>query len=688
MRGTLAIRRNVLSGVVLAACLVASAAAILRLTCLDCRSFWLDEASTAMVLQFSSVGSALEYAHGWPDHPPGTFMLTWALGWLGPTEGPVRLAYAAAGIAGCLALFAIGRRLTDTSGGLAAGGLCAVMPFAVFYAQEARPYVWSMLMAAVIFWLAHRIVTERGLRDWALFGAACVLGAYVSFLLLAVIGAACALIAVDTVVGQLGRRRRREPFLCDGYRVKVVLMTGFIAAVAVGPQAPRLLAFIERGDLSGARFPRDHVPTLAEAAERLRELDVMGWPATLAAIGAIVAILMIWRGRWRAGLIPLLWLAIPLAGFVLTFRGGITLVWSRYFAIVYPAFVLLAALAIWGIARAAQEVAQRLVRWKRQPLRPASWAGAIGSLILVSAIASTTVPSVVASYHRPKGTDYRAAGALIAAAGRPALVLAAGLHPDWVQLGLGYALWARRLDASVVDARRLDSVAFALLAGRTSVWAASYPSVEGRNSSPGIEVIDFADMVLARPSEAGGSTVDDAVSLLRWAAADRPELMTTSDLVASLSPGARVGPELLVPPPMAQPDSGGPLPLGSWALQPGSRVADDSRGFVVEPAGAQVDVRLVTDQVAARHRYRLTFETRGDPGSVMRVFFASIDPVGVWLDIQPSGSGFKATGGDGWSLGGFAFVVPDQSSQALVTLRTEPSGRAEFRSVSLREILG
>jgi|GEM_PF-1208776 len=121
----------------------------LRLANLGGKSLWLDEAYSVIQSQRPEVA-----VMGWADkvHPPFHFMLLhYWMDIFGTAEAVVRLPSVIASVLNVLLLFWLAYRLLGPRAALLAAGLLALSPLDIWYAQEARMYIFvttaALLMA-------------------------------------------------------------------------------------------------------------------------------------------------------------------------------------------------------------------------------------------------------------------------------------------------------------------------------------------------------------------------------------------------------------------------------------------------------------------------------------------------------------------------------------------------------------
>ncbi|MCA8949519.1 MAG: glycosyltransferase family 39 protein, partial [Planctomycetes bacterium] len=96
--------------------------------------------------------------------------------WLSSGEGAIRLPFALFGIATVPALWFVGRRLIGDGAALFAAALLAVMPWHVYWSQNARGYVFVVLSSVAVAAAAWRWHETGRRRDLALVAAAIALG--------------------------------------------------------------------------------------------------------------------------------------------------------------------------------------------------------------------------------------------------------------------------------------------------------------------------------------------------------------------------------------------------------------------------------------------------------------------------------------------------------------------------------
>jgi hypothetical protein len=152
--------------------------AAIRLSGLDRLSFWLDETTSVRIAR-------QPFAAIWQDvgdtHPPLYHLLlhAWLLG--GTSEAWVRLLSALLGIATIPALYALGRVLVGRRVALGAAWLLALLPWHIWYSQEARMYA-AVGLLGVLSLLAGACWLRQAGPGWgAAYVLATVTGIYCEY---------------------------------------------------------------------------------------------------------------------------------------------------------------------------------------------------------------------------------------------------------------------------------------------------------------------------------------------------------------------------------------------------------------------------------------------------------------------------------------------------------------------------
>lgn len=679
---------------------LAALATVFRLYDLGFRSLWLDEIATAQAVRLPDLASVLAYVGRDPSATPLTYVVTWLARPLGVDEWAIRLPYAAAGVGAVIALSVLAARLYGSLTGLVAGAFLAVLPYAIYYGQEARSYAFLMLFTTAMMVAAYGAAHRGRALDWVLLAGFGLLDLYTGYLAIAVVIAAYGYVGL--VLSIEGARRWRTSGLraawaTSGRQLRMGALSVALVAVGFLPWARHLVAFIENRGQAFGRVASDYQPTLDEARALLQQLDLHGILLWLLVAGIASSFVDLAFGRWRRSLLPLTWFFVPLLGFLLGTGGGIVTVWPRYFGAVYPAAILLAAAGVAGLARATL-TALRVGRVAANRLRGRAMAPmavrlprrvAAGTTLVVMAglsllVAFDAIPAAAQAYTRAKGSDYRGAVDVMLAddPARP-VVLVVGDNPDWTVDGLDYYAWARGSRLAVIDALKLNAGSITTLEAATSVWAAALatPGVTDPTSS-GLQATAFTDIWIVRPGAGSAGPIATVRSILEWAGTFEPRLAATAKLLDYLRGAGTLGPELLPPPAMSQPQDQAP-PLERWILQPGASLSAETGGFDLEPAGGSVNVYLTTTTLAAGRPYVLAFscQASGLRGSA-NVFVVAGGPSGQ--EAFPDGAGYACLGSTQPDEGVVAFTMPDDATSVTLWLRATGTGSATYAQVSLR----
>jgi 4-amino-4-deoxy-L-arabinose transferase-like glycosyltransferase len=662
-------------------------AAVPRIQCLGCQSLWLDEVLTAEAGRRSTAGGALAVAASWIDQSPLPYLLTWALRGLGPDEFAIRLPYAIGGVLAVLAMYVLATSLFGRLAGVLGGVLMAVLPYAVYYSQEARSYILLILLTTVLMHVAYRAAGRQHAVDWFLLAVVGSLSLYVGYLAVATLAAAYAYIAV--VVLADGFRRAREPADRPAIRslgppLAGATISALVTVASFLPWAPNFVAFLGRRDLGFGRVTTDGPATLDQVVGVLGQLDLHGLGLALFVAGMVTALVMLTTGRWRAALIPLLFLFIPLAGFLLLAGDGIVQIWPRYFSILYPPIVLLMGLGIVGLAETSA-LAWRRVRRSGIEGRKALVARSLVAIPLAIALAASSLAAVQAAQRTPKGSDYRGAvdRMLLADPVHPVVVVI-GPNAAWVERGLVYYAWARGSDLRVIDGLDIDLVSMADLRASTSLWLATRQMDLPSGQVPAATArSDHTDFALFDIDIAAGGGLAAARDILASVAGSEPGMARSARLIDTLDGDHAAGEELLPAPAISTPQSGPPA-AERWTLQKGVTVAPDGSGFVASPVGGEVNAILATGRLTPGDDYLLQFGCRTDDlRGELRAWVIATDVAGAKVYLDGSGDRCRSVPGSGRSA--IAFTVPAGIDVVTIWLQVTGSGNATIGPVSLRQ---
>ncbi len=226
------------------------AAAALRFTGLESRSYFNDELSVLYRLSESPSFSELLDEGVIPDyHPAGVQVFVWWWsGVAGESQFWLRLPFALAGIAGVWLMYLLASRWFGKTSGWLAAATMALLHFPVLYSQMLRPYSTGMLwvLAAALFW--DRLIFCRNDESkssmWtyaaglALSFALAMYNHYYSFLVCGIMG----------ITGL---------FMLKRHNVIPYLAAGAIAVALFLPHWPITAVHLSRGGLSTWLPPPD-----------------------------------------------------------------------------------------------------------------------------------------------------------------------------------------------------------------------------------------------------------------------------------------------------------------------------------------------------------------------------------------------------------------------------------------------
>jgi hypothetical protein len=657
----------------------------LRLFRLGERGFWYDEIVTAYYARLDTPGDVIALVRYWGDHAPLGYLITWALRGLGGGEWAIRLHYALAGAAAVYAMYLLGRALLGTRGGLLAALLMAVWPFAVYYGQEARPYTYLLLFSCLQALSAYRAVERSRVLDWLALALWTALNLYTSYLALAVTVVCFAYVGVALGVGvwravRGDGARAGSWWLVGGVAAGGVASAG-LALLAYWPWTPELLSFFDRGDVGFGRV-RPTPVTLDDLGRMLSALDLTGAVLAAVVLGLGGAVWLVWRGRWRPGVLLLLWVALPFV--VMWWRLGplIVLLPPRYLMFWYPLVVLLAALGVGIAARAVGGLAVRLGREGMGKRAGYTLAGVVVVLWML--------PGLVVSYAVEKD-QFREGAAYVMQEqqGRPATVLVIGelgtkLLPPFVVEAIEYYFWLHRAPVEVMDGTRLNRATVERIEreGRTpilGVFTDVSAEKQAQARAAGYAVAPFRGVTFVRAE--GGSTGGQLGRLLDLGTEWYPQMVATRAALDDGYSAEHTGDNLL-------PGVGAsPVADGSeqaWRLGPGASI-EEGGGFALAPAGGGADVSLVTRGLEPGRSYVLLL--RADNVALagkQMVYVTTQAPDGRALEAVPGWQGYECRQSDGSERQGVAFTVPDGTAAVTIWLRAEGEGTARYADVQLR----
>jgi len=640
-------------------------AAVLRLFRLDVRSFWLDEVLTARVVRIQSFTGLLSTVRSHPDQMPMYYLLAWALRGAGGSEWSLRLPAAIAGTLSVVAVYALARAIYRPRIAWIATLLMAILPFSVWYGQEARAYSLLMLLSTLQMLTAFHVVTSRRQRDWIEFSLVSVLNLYTHYVALALTSVAFLYIGRRAAVSLRGRALARQS-VCGLLSLSVILL-------AYSPWIPELHAFLVDKSSGFARLSGGEF-SWSRLSDWVATFDLQWIVLVLFIFGIYGAIRQLNNIPSRpATELILLWLVAPVAGFTFQARGALLSVAPRYLAFIYPDSVFLIAV---GVDVAAVHLVHRM-HWSKFR--------AYGVLLLL--ILLQAIPSLALSYLQPKD-DYRAAARLIARASNPgSVVLGIGGGADFAAISLQYYFWRDRAAITAVSGDQVDARVAKHLGGQhRSVWGAVFIGDHRpyfQHALPqGFQTLRFAGLTIIRNNLQSRSSLAAAQELLHWGARFDPQMQAGADLLRVLGSHSRLGADLLSPVRGASTVAHD----GRWWLTPGSRISADGRGFALTPSGT-TNVVQSTGRVATGRTYLVSFTYRNlDLHGEQRVFVVADGPHRQPLAVYPTGAGYLCSPGRDWTRALFAVRGPSGVSRVSLWLRATGTGSASVRDIQIRRV--
>lgn len=388
--------------------LVILAGAALRVWQIGAKGFWGDEIWTAQrsiwpmpqIVDFS-----LEHTIG-----PWTYLANRvSLSLLGVDlqEFVLRWPSAVAGILTIPVVWALGRRLWGERPALLAAALVALSPYQVWYAQEARYYIWLVLFATASSYCLYRAFEQpRRAVWWAGFSAATILNIYNH-----------PLSALLVAAGQL-------PFcLFYGFRraggwprsVGLAVSCGAIALACL----PLALRIMTAGQLNSEEAALVFSPSLVDwlevwleiQGEQAARFGADGWAGVLFLACAILGVAALAVARdWRA----LLLLGAPLLAAPLFFAFMKYVFILRYVLFLQPLYLLLVARGVLALAGSGAWLAGKANARSRAAALGSALAATAAALLLLTSLATTA-----AGYKQAKVIDWRSLAAYLETHAQP-----------------------------------------------------------------------------------------------------------------------------------------------------------------------------------------------------------------------------------------------------------------------------
>jgi uncharacterized membrane protein len=181
---------------------------------------WLDEIYSYRMarLSFDAI-----IANSFSDpHPPGYYLLQWLITDSGKLKSEIALRWLSviAGVFCIVPVWKVTRKLASDALAIVPCVIMAALPSLVFYSQEDRSYSLCVFLAAATVWLVTIMPTTRKRRVWFAWVALSLLGAYLSYSYMLVLG-------IQVIVLSLTSYRRPEWWV-----------SGLLLAAASAPLIP------------------------------------------------------------------------------------------------------------------------------------------------------------------------------------------------------------------------------------------------------------------------------------------------------------------------------------------------------------------------------------------------------------------------------------------------------------------
>lgn len=141
----------------------------LALRLLITRSLWIDEATSVRQAREPFAEMLRDLSNG-DIHPPLHHIVLWVdLRLFGTSELAVRMPSIILGTLLIPLMYLVGRDLYDRRTGLTVAALSVLAPQAVWYSQEARMYIFFMVLATLALWAQIRAIQTGRIGYWGLF---------------------------------------------------------------------------------------------------------------------------------------------------------------------------------------------------------------------------------------------------------------------------------------------------------------------------------------------------------------------------------------------------------------------------------------------------------------------------------------------------------------------------------------
>ena len=491
-------------------------ALLLRLWHLGARSLWTDEGSTWSAAS-APLHELVRLCAEKDASPPFFYLLTSLALKTGGDEAHLRFVSVVASLGLVWLTYRLARLFLPRGGSLLAAGFCALSPFQLMFAQEARTYTLVACLAMASLYCFLRAAVFGRARAWVPYVLVSALALYTQSIALLGVGVQAAVVVLDARA-----RRRALPWIAALAASVVLYLPWFFISLAQMSRLSHSHWYVHRPDLHSVfqvlravflspipLVTPDATATLpglkAWIPAPLAQLVLTALPVVPLALAARAAL----GGTERAAGLRILLVALlaPLiAVFVVSFRTPLWL--PRYFVLLTPSLCVLLAAGLPG-------------------LRPPALARAWAALLLVaSAYACVRVDT---DYTKEPWRDVARTIAASAPRGRTAVLVPFDVDPyRYYNLRLGEPVAAFEVShpevpfASDYTPRQLDEMT-AAAARRTAGFDEVWVVVRSANSEVRRAVAARTERVAAAGRvETGRWTYTSFAGPLRVARFDRP----------------------------------------------------------------------------------------------------------------------------------------------------------------------
>jgi len=303
---------------------------------LDAQSFWMDEAYAVFFIDRPFLDALRTIIQPHHNGPLYYLLLFFWYRLAGPSDFAVRYLSLFFSVLGVALLYRLMAKRLNPSIAVTGAGLFSVLPFAIWYGQEAKMYALHMAIS-LASWMALWAAFERGgLWRWSAYALLASALAYSHFFgVFTLIAQGCAALV-------WGWRRRRALL---GYLSTIGLMALIYA--------PAIMFLIRVWDSYVPRDPwRRYYPWTEMAQDLLAQFalqlspPLVPWPFQVGiAIGILVGLIGLLRRHPRAGLPFAIALLIPPTVFWLVSRR-LPVYSAKYLSATFPFFVAFLAAAL------------------------------------------------------------------------------------------------------------------------------------------------------------------------------------------------------------------------------------------------------------------------------------------------------------------------------------------------------